>query len=106
MPTAPALTLYRDGLVSLNGDAIRALGKSSAVVLTAPSSPGAHWLLLPIVASQPGALRIYRAERDARQRFRSYALAAAAFALLPEGQKTLTLSMVPAGADLFRLAVA
>lgn len=103
--SAPALTLYRDGLVSLNGDAIRALGKSSAVLLTAPSSPGAQWMMLPVAVEQPGSLRIYRAERDARQRFRAYALAAAAFAFLPAGQKMLTLSMEPAGAELFRLAV-
>jgi hypothetical protein len=106
MPTthdSPQLTIYRDGLVSLNGDAIRALGEASAVMLTAPSSPGAHWLLLPVSATHPAALRLYCAARDTRQRFRAYSLAVAAFALLPEGQKTLTLSMLPAGADLFRL---
>jgi hypothetical protein len=104
--STPALTLYRDGLVSFNGEAARAIGKSTAVVLTAPSAPGAHWLMLPVADEQPGALRIYTPKRDARRRFRAYALASAAFALLPAGQKTLTLAMVPADEKLFRLTVA
>jgi hypothetical protein len=104
--STPILTLYRDGLISLNGDALRALDKATAVLLTAPSAPGAPWLLLPVSSAQAGSLRIYRARLDARARFRSYALASAAFAFLPESQKALTLSMLPADEKLFRLAVA
>lgn len=102
---APVLTLYRDGLVCGNGAAARLLTAVAAVLLYAPAVPGAPWLLAPVPAAHPGALPVYRAAHDARPRFRAYALATHAFALLPDGQKSLAFDAVPDG-DFFRLRVA
>ena len=101
----PKLTVYRDGLVNLNGEASRALAKAVAVTLSAPASPGGRWLLVPVPSDHPGALPIYTPSRGRGQRFRAYALATAAFALLPDSQKKLNLELLTSSANMFRLTV-
>ncbi|GAA4362182.1 hypothetical protein GCM10023185_29870 [Hymenobacter saemangeumensis] len=101
----PLLTVYRDGLCNLNGDAARALARAKAVTLAAPTAPGSRWLLLPLAEEQPGSLALYSPDRGG-QRFRAYALAAAVFALLPDTQKKLCLEMAPLPGGIFQLTVA
>jgi hypothetical protein len=83
MPTAhdtPQLTVYRSGKAKLSDQARRALLGKTAVVLSAPSSIGCRWLMLPVEWTGDGA----------------YGLATALFALLPESQNNIRLELLPA----------
>jgi hypothetical protein len=57
----PKLTLDRDGLTNLNGEASRALERAVGVSLTAPGVPGSRWALVPVELAEPGRLTFHRA---------------------------------------------
>ena len=97
MPTAhdtPQLTVYRSGKAKLNDQARRALLGKTAVVLSAPSSIGCRWLMLPVEWTGDGAQVLY--EDRGQKRFSAYGLATALFALLPESQNNIRLELLPA----------
>jgi hypothetical protein len=104
MPTThetPQLTVYRNGLAKLNDQARRALLGVPAVLVSAPSTIGGRWQLLPLAEAEEGAATLY--EDRGQRRFSAYALATAVFALLPTAQKTVRLALEQ-GAVGYRLA--
>ena len=79
---APQLTVYRDGLTNLNGEATRALGHAVAVLLLPPTTPGTFWQLVP--CRQPAGAIVLAGRGDrGNVRFRAAALAAALYAAMP-----------------------
>lgn len=82
-PNEPAtLTVYRDGLVNLNGEATRDLSPAAAVLLLAPTTPGTRWQLLARHTAAGAHVLSGRPDRG-NVRFRCPALAAALFAAWP-----------------------
>lgn len=98
---APQLTVYRNGHARLNDKARRTLLGVQAVLISAPSSIGGRWQLLPLTQAEDGAATLY--DDRGQRRFSAYALATAIFALLPTSQKTIRLALEP-GAVGYRLA--
>ncbi|MGI4736101.1 MAG: hypothetical protein ACRYG7_13070 [Janthinobacterium lividum] len=95
----PLLTVYRNGLTNLNGEATRLLGPAAAVLLLAPTTPGTRWQMLPR-QSPAGALPLSGRLDRGNVRFRAAALAAALFAAWPpEFQGPLYLKLVRLGTD-------
>jgi hypothetical protein len=104
MPTideTPQLTVYRNGHAKLNDRARRTLLGVQAVLISAPSTIGGRWQLLPLTEAEDGAATLY--EDRGQRRFSAYALATALFALLPAAQKTVRLALEPGTAG-YRLA--
>lgn len=95
----PQLTLYRDGLANLNGDATRTLpAGADSLLLLPPAGPRRRWLLLPASAGVEGEIRLIgRADRG-NLRFRAPALAVALFAALPDSQQSISLRLYTSGA--------
>ncbi|MDO7888155.1 hypothetical protein [Hymenobacter cheonanensis] len=98
------LTVYPTGLANLNDAARRLLLGKAAVLLSAPTSPGSRWLLLPVAETGEGALTLY--DDRGQRRLRAFTLATALFAALPAGQKRLRLALqlAPVGYWLAPLA--
>jgi hypothetical protein len=97
MPTAhdtPQLTVYRNGKAKLSDLARRALLGKQAVLLSAPSTIGCRWLLLPLDCTGDGVLPLY--EDRGQKQFSAHGLATALFAVLPEAQKSVRLVLLPA----------
>jgi DNA-binding transcriptional regulator PaaX len=97
MPTAhetAQLTVYRNGQAKLSDKARRALLGKTAVVLSAPSSIGGRWLLLPVDWTGEGALTLY--DDRGQKRFGAHSLATSVFAMLPAAQKNVRLLLEPA----------
>lgn len=93
---APALTLYRDGLANLNGEATRALpSQATDLVLWPPTTRRRQWLLLPADGELAGDIRLVGRTDRGSLRFRAPALAVALFAALPETQQSLRLQLEP-----------
>lgn len=95
----PTLTLYRDGLANLNGEATRLLSKvSDSISLFAPAGPRRRWVLRPATEDLPGEVKLVgRTDRSRHLRFRYPALGLALFAALPESQQALRLVLEPLG---------
>jgi hypothetical protein len=97
MPTAldtPQLTVFRNGQAKLSDKARRALLGKTAVLLSAPSTIGGRWLLLPVDWTGEGALTLY--DDRGQKRFGAHALATSVFAMLPSTQKNARLLLEPA----------
>jgi hypothetical protein len=95
-PATPTLTIYRDGLANLNGQATAMLSRTEAVMLLPPGGPRVRWVLVPALPDLEGLADkvrlVGRADRD-HLRFRYPALALALFAALPLTQKALRLQL-------------
>lgn len=93
------LTLYRDGLANLNGEATRLLSKlSDTVSLFPPAGPRRRWVLRPATEELPGEVKLVgRTDRSRHLRFRHPALGLALFAALPDSQQSLKLLLQPLG---------
>lgn len=95
-PATPTLTIYRDGLANLNGQATAMLAKTESVMLLPPGGPRLRWVIVPALRDLEGLADkvrlVGRADRD-HLRFRYPALALALFAALPQGQKALRLQL-------------
>jgi DNA-binding transcriptional regulator PaaX len=97
MPTThdtPLLTVFRNGQAKLSDKARRALLGKTAVVLSAPSTIGGRWLLLPVDWIGEGALTLY--DDRGQKRFGAHSLATSVFAMLPAAQKNVRLLLAPA----------
>jgi hypothetical protein len=93
----PALTLYRDGLANLNGEATRALpAHGQALMLLPPTTSRRQWLLLPADGELAGDIRLIGRPDRGNLRFRSSHLAVSLFAALPAAQGSLRLQLEPA----------
>lgn len=79
----PTLTIYRTGLVNLNGEATRLLPSYAAgVQLLPPTTPGTYWHLVPR-RNLDGAFTLCGRPDRGNVRFRAASFAAALFAALP-----------------------
>lgn len=105
--TTAQLTVYRNGLVNLNGEATRAMSHNAAsLLLLPPTRTEPRWLLLPAAEGVAGDIRLHgRADRG-NLRFRAPGLALALFAALPEGQDSLRLFCEPVARTGWRLVAA
>ncbi|RZK31619.1 MAG: hypothetical protein EOO57_16080 [Hymenobacter sp.] len=103
--TTPQLTVYRNGLVNLNGEATRAftIKGADSLLLLAPTRTEPQWLLLPAAEGVSGEIRLHgRADRG-NLRFRAPGLALALFAALPPEQDALRLLCEPVARTGWRL---
>lgn len=93
----PALTLYRDGLVNLNGDATRVLKNGQReLMLLPPATTRPRWMLLPSIPGLGLEINLIGwAARDRHLRFRAPALAVAVFAALPPEATSIRLALDP-----------
>lgn len=101
----PQLTVYRNGLVNLNGEATRALSAKDAetLLLLPPTRTESRWLLLPAAEGVSGDIRLHgRADRG-NLRFRAPGLAVSLFAALPPSQEALRLHCEPVAQAGWRL---
>jgi hypothetical protein len=98
----PQLTVYRNGLVNLNGEATRLLSTDSLRLLD-PTRSEPHWLLL----AHPqlvGDIKLRgRADRRRHLRFRHPDFAIALFAGVPTGQEQVRMLVEPVAEVCWRL---
>jgi hypothetical protein len=94
---APLLTIYRSGLVNLNGEATRALAAKEAesISLLPPSRQAPNWMLIPASEGLPGPVPLHTRSDRGNMRFRTYELAVGLFAALPKRCKSLRLQLEP-----------
>lgn len=88
---SPQLTIYRNGQAKLSDKARRIMLGKLAIILSAPSTIGSRWLLLPVDWTGEGAQTIY--DDRGHKRFGAYPLAASLFAMLPSTQKSIRLAL-------------
>ncbi|OGX81995.1 hypothetical protein BEN47_05080 [Hymenobacter lapidarius] len=93
------LTLYRDGLANLNGEATRALPAGAAsLLLLPPNRASPHWVLVPATGGLLGDIQLVGRSDRGNLRFRAPSLAVALFAAVPREQPALRLVLEPAPA--------
>ena len=95
----PALTLYRNGLANLNGEATRQLPAGcTTLLLVPPNRASQYWVLVPATGGLLGDIPLVgRADRG-NLRFRARSLAVALFAALGREQPALHLVLEPTAA--------
>lgn len=103
---APHLTLYRSGLVNLNGEATRCLQKAKTLLLLPPTRTEPRWLLLAAAEGVTGELTLHGRSDRGNMRFRAPGLALALFAALPATQDSLRMLCEPVAETGWRLVAA
>jgi hypothetical protein len=97
------LTVSFNGQAYLNREASRVLpADMQQLRLTAPTTVGGHWWLLPNVTGAPVHRR---ADRIGYLRFNASQLATQAFAAYPRGIKLLHFELRPVGGGFYQLHI-
>jgi len=100
----PQLTIYRDGLANLNGEATRALPPGTeSLLLLPPTRQAGWWMAIPATAALAGNTPLHGRADPGNMRFRAYELAVALFAALPAARKSVRLALQPAAAGGWHL---